>query len=924
MNNIKFSFLLLLSFLFISVAMQGQEMYHARTLILKLNKENALLGNGQVIVHQEFNDYLSSMDNADLELLFPHHTSPEDIYDGHGNLLVDLSLMYQLKYSGLVPEMKIVRHLESLGIFEYVSRRPLSQFCYTPNDIYHGLQYQLVNVKAFDAWDVEKGDSSIVIGITDSGTDRLHEDLQNIAYNENDTIDGIDNDNDGFIDNYYGWDLGSNDNNTQWWPKRHGIFVSGMSNATPDNGKGVIGTGFYTKFLPVKIDDTAGILIRDYEGIVYAADHGCAIVNCSWGGKGQSPFGQDIVNYATFNQDALVIAAAGNDSNDRWFFPASYDNVISVAGTKSDDSKAVKSSYGSKIDFAAPGESVYSTWEFDDYVFSSGTSFAAPMVAGAAALVKARFPSYTALQLGEQIRVSCDNIDTLTANSAFQNQLGSGRMNMYQALIDTTSPSFRLRNTEIEYKMDSIFISAEIVNYLQPSSSAAYAVLRSNSPYLSVGDSMLNLGTVVMLSSVNNYQLPFSLEDIGTPKNYLHDVSIHFFDTAYHSLEYVRLLINTNHLIMDTNLITTPVSSVSRVGYPNEDMSQSLGFQYKNSRSLMSISGLVFGNSVSRISDNIYNNSGGIDNSFSSQKSALYVDPPAFGDKQITSSFNDSKAGPSSYNIFVEQEVYAFDTLGHQNYILMDFTLYNYGFGNVNDLYVGYYVDWDIDNSDRNKAAYDSTNQLAYVWPSQGGVYGGLQGIEGKQFSNYQITNSGNDDSDSINIYDGFSDAEKYFVLSNRRDSAGFFSVLGMDVSSMISSGPYTLNVGDSVHVVFAIHAGDNLFAIKQSAQNALDLYHYVDDTYLAEISNEEDFLLYPNPASNTINIVWKQDMNEDCVMRILDLSGKKLYQETILSSSLQDKKHAVSIDGFPEGVYWIQIVSDSKVSVKKFIVHKQ
>ena len=98
-----------------------------------------------------------------------------------------------------------------------------------------------------------------------------------------------------------------------------------------------------------------------YEGIVYAAEHGCSIINCSWGGwSSAGPYGQDIVNYATNNMNSLVVAACGNANNDYSCYPASYDNVLSVAATDIYDHKWIDptgtgSSYGIYVDISAPG-----------------------------------------------------------------------------------------------------------------------------------------------------------------------------------------------------------------------------------------------------------------------------------------------------------------------------------------------------------------------------------------------------------------------------------------------------------------------------------------------------------------------------------------------------------------------------------------
>jgi serine protease len=119
----------------------------------------------------------------------------------------------------------------------------------------------------------------------------------------------------------------------------------------------------------------------------------------------------------------LVVAAGGNNGVEMDFYPASYQNVISVANTDFSDIKAMTSNYGYTIDVSAPGESVYATYPTNNYSFQSGTSMASPVVAGAAAIVRSYFPAFNAFQAGEQLKVTADNHYPLN-NSIFENKLG--------------------------------------------------------------------------------------------------------------------------------------------------------------------------------------------------------------------------------------------------------------------------------------------------------------------------------------------------------------------------------------------------------------------------------------------------------------------------------------------------------------------
>ena len=168
-----------------------------------------------------------------------------------------------------------------------------------------------------------------MIGIIDTGTDPDHPDLAaNLKHNYADPINGLDDDGDGYVDNFNGWDLGESDNDATVNANTHGSHVSGCAAAVTDNGVGVASPGFNCKFLPVKISNAGGTLTMGYEGIVYAADHGCNVINCSWGGGGGGALGQNAIDYATINKDALVVCAAGNNSSNQTFYPAAYNYVF--------------------------------------------------------------------------------------------------------------------------------------------------------------------------------------------------------------------------------------------------------------------------------------------------------------------------------------------------------------------------------------------------------------------------------------------------------------------------------------------------------------------------------------------------------------------------------------------------------------------
>src|SRR6476660_8986306 len=242
------------------------------------------------------------------------------------------------------------------------------------------------DIGAERAWGITTGKKSVVVGVIDTGIDAAHPDLSaNMWINPGENCpgcrnDGIDNDHNGYVDDWRGWDFINNDNNPTD-DNGHGTHVAGTVGAVGTNGTG----------------DVAGAVAA----LRYATAMGVRITNNSWGGTEYSQALYDAIADANAHGD-LFVAAAGNDGTNSDTTPtdpadSNLPNIISVGASDSSDHLAYFSNYGqSNVDLAAPGVSIYSTWPGRAYRSESGTSMASPHVAGAAALVLAAHPAATA------------------------------------------------------------------------------------------------------------------------------------------------------------------------------------------------------------------------------------------------------------------------------------------------------------------------------------------------------------------------------------------------------------------------------------------------------------------------------------------------------------------------------------------------
>jgi subtilisin family serine protease len=359
-------------------------------IIFKL-KDSYLEKLGDGLNTEKFEIELNIEGIADIRQSFPKVQKPQNAFDRAGRKYADLRGIGTMQHTGNKPLKRVLFELVKSGYFEWVQPRFVQRPMFTPNDPQIAQQYHHALIKTFEAFDIEQGDTNVYIGITDAGIQFEHQDLGNVRYNYADPVNGLDDDNNGYIDDFRGWNTASNTNNPTATLSPHGMFTTGMSSATVNNGIGVAGNAYRCKFVPVRIDDANGFTFG-YEGIVYLAELGCKFINASWGGTFPDPFGEEIIRYATVNKEALVVAAAGNSGINEKYYPASYEGVFSVAATGAADIAWSGSTFGPRVDICAPGELVRSCWPFNGYDVSSGTSFSAPLVTGAAALVKSHFP----------------------------------------------------------------------------------------------------------------------------------------------------------------------------------------------------------------------------------------------------------------------------------------------------------------------------------------------------------------------------------------------------------------------------------------------------------------------------------------------------------------------------------------------------
>ncbi|WP_198172454.1 S8 family peptidase [Hymenobacter ginkgonis] len=853
---------------------------------------------------------------------------------------VDLRLIYHCTVPTPLNLAKARALLLATGAVEYVEPVYVRAPFYQPNDpradSTQSSATYLKLINAYRGWDATQGDTSIVIGITDTGFRLNHEDLvRQIKYNYADPINGIDDDKDGYIDNFRGWDMAHNNNDPSYESVDvHGSMSAGLAAAQANNGKGFLGVGFGCKWLPLQIfPGSVPGAFAGYEAIVYAADHGCQIINMSWGGVGgYSRFEQDVCTYAAVNRDAVLVAAAGNTPANVLVYPASYDHVLAVAATDGGGVIAAFSTYNTRVDLAATGVEIPSTGGVTDtdYRAGTGTSFSAPQVAGAAALVRARFPQLRAEQVRAQLRRTANAaIYNLPANVPYIGLLGTGTLNVGKAVAALNQREARVvQSTYLPAKPtgytpgDTISLAVTVRNLLLPISGLT-VTLTSQSPYVTVRQGTFAVGNLATLTQATNEAAPFRLAVAasGVPVNTSALLRYHFVGSdGYQADQYVTVLVNPDFAQLDAGDLSLSLTSRGNLGYDDLTAAVGLGARYRDGEPLLSEGGLLLATSPTRVADRLRSRGSASRQSFFTLAQAVRLAPGPRADQEVRGTFRDSLPDPQlprSVGVRVRQHGQSWATpAARRNLILLDYSLRNLTADTLKALYAGIFTDWDLPgNPGLNVARWDSVNRLSYCFdPVASQVYTGVQVLGPRPAGVYAI-NNGAPAGTPIYLADGFSPAEKYLALSggfgrtNREAGAN----QGADVSTVVSTLVPRLAPGDSATVAFAVLAAPSLAELQAAAQAAAALY---TQQVLATVPAAPAVLgqVYPNPTTGELHIRLPTQFGP-ATAQVLDALGRVVVQATLPATGGE-----ITLAALPAGLYLLRVAGPAGSLVQRIV----
>jgi serine protease len=882
---------------------------------------------------------LNRFQGTELKPMFPDHTKPA----APGG--VDLTQFYRLHYRDGSDPRSVAKVLQSTGAIEYAEPHYIRYVDFVPNDPYYGLQWHLTKTKADSAWNVTQGDTSVVIGIVDTGVEWYHPDIyQNIWHNPHPTMSPPDT---------IGWDFGGSDgtpdNNPDEDRPDHGTFIAGLASAVTNNNLGVAGVGFKCKIMAVKTSENdvrsasgGALILYGFEGMVYAADNGASIINASWGGPGYSQFEQDVIDYVS-SKGVLIVAAAGNSGGSDPFYPAAYAHVLAAAATDSTDHRSIwdpteSSNYGVYVGVSAPGTDVFSTWKPDTYAFLSGTSPSAPIVSGTAALVKSLHPTWTPAQIAEQIRVTADPIDNL--NPRYEKQLGLGRVNVFRAVSDISSPGIQMVSFTLSDSIgnnvgspdpgETIRLVGQFTNFLHPSVNAVAQLSTPDPSYIAITSGSIQLGAMSTLQMVTNASNPLIFQvSPSVPENYQAIIYVNFTDGTYHDYTGFSVLLNPTYRDHNINNITMTVTSKGTLGfndYPNNSQGTGFVFHGGGEDNLLFEGAFMAGIDASHVIDEARGvNVEAQDTDFVTQQRFSFLTPSRVSDQDGLGSFTDDGAGASKIGLRVTLNTFAFKDPPDNDYIILEYTLRNTSGISIPNLYAGLYLDWDVGSVYGDNANYDSSRRLGYVYdtdPNGSSTYVGavLLSTGSPQFR--AIDNDNTASGNPWGVYDGFTKTEKWQSLSGGTTHT---QEGPSDVSMVIGTGPLSIAANDSAIVGFALLAGLGLDSLQASVDAARQKWNVVL-TGVQRVSSQLplSFSLYqnyPNPFNPSTKIRYDLPTESQVTLVVYDLLGQEVARLVNARQSAGHYEVPFMASNLSSGIYFYRIQAGAYSADRKMMI---
>ncbi len=834
-----------------------------------------------------------------------------------------------VEYSSLDSPEEVALAIGSAKGVEYAEPIYSRTLLYTPNDPELTKQWYLDAVHAREAWDIVRGDSSIIIAITDTGIERLHPDLKDaIWYNPGETgpdgnggdksTNGIDDDGNGYVDDWWGYDFGGHDgsatdNDPSPGDEDHGTFVAGITAASGNNGEGIAGIAFGAKLMAVKIADDRTLsqtdLYREAEAILYAAKMGANVINASWGGQGAIRAEQEVINAVIQDYDVVIVSAAGNLNSEVDFYPASYNGVLSIAAITEGSARADFSNYGYRIDLSAPGTSIYSTTltTSGTYAYDNGTSFSTPIVSAAAALVRLRYPHMSAGQIREALIATTDDISG-ELGSAYAPKMGSGRLNIRHAVesahmqVAARMVSFAFLDADGNGIIDAgenVRLRTDIRNLLAPAAQVSVSVTAVDGATVDLQSASVNLGAMASdeARSTPDGTITFTVP-VGTPENSEIRFKVVVEADGRPTTQFITLRVVPSYLTTDLNDISATFNSIGNIGYNGVNHNQGDGFAYKGDNYLYH-GGLIIATDATHMADVVKESNTTAATGLRSTSPYRLVTADDSSVQIGTARFSDAHLDDSR-RVGVDVEMNTYEYREHPATVIVVYKIRNTSGHKLSDLRTGLYLDWDVSRTGfSDQTGYDPENRLGYMRapmdPSR--PYVGTALLNPIEASFYGVDNSAD------HVHSFFTQAVKWMMLSSGIHENTKITDMGM----VLGAGPLTLEPDQTTEVAYAMTIADDFQGLRESVVRARSLYQ-PGSVVPPPITSTGSVVAAPNPFGRGTALSFIMPERGTARLTVYNLRGEQVGMplNTVLEAGPQQT--IFSADDLPDGVYFYQL----------------
>jgi subtilisin family serine protease len=848
-----------------------------------------------------------------------------------------LSMIFRIEYESNINPVNLSEIIisENKDVLDWAEPSIVYKSDYIPNDPLWNNQWHISKISSLQAWDVTRGDTNMVIGIVDSGSDFIHPDLAaNMHYNYADPVNGIDDDNNGYIDDFKGWDFYGNDNDPQIAPNgnTHGSHVSGCASQVTDNGIHGAGIGFKCKLMISKHTndtDPNSLLYYTDAGIVYCYQNGAKVINCSFGSSYYSSYTQLVCSNA-WGSGSMICGSAGNNGLNTPRYPASYDYVVSSAATNSNDVKASFSNYHTTVDVSSPGQGILSTVYNNSYESWDGTSMSSPITAGTVALIRCSHPSWQPQDVLDRLLLSCDSIYNL--NPSYIGLLGAGRINAFKACADkpilsltsfNATDSLYGNNDKVFDANELIAISISVKNVWLSGNNVSIRLSTADTNVQIVNDSVY-IGNIAQYgTSTIGYANGFKVKaKSNCPYDKIVTFKLTSSVTAYanDASSSFNLTFRQGFATHTVNNLKLSLTRDGAVGKKAENYGNGLFIGNGTVNNIFE-GGLMIGASNTKVSDVCrkgenppYNVS---DTDFVSQQIYTLTTPGSISAQDGYGKYNDDGAGVNKIGVLVEQQSFAFTSPNDQNYILLKYNVKNTNSTVLNNIFIGVCIYFSPNSTiNGNISALDTVNKLGYTYNQSNPVpYLGLAMMTGDNL-NFKAINA-------IDMFNGFTVQEKWDALSSGISTP----IIGPGGNAVVvSGGPFTIQPNTYKKIGFAVVTGNDLNELKNNTISARN--KYAATIGILPVGNELPLKYqlsqnYPNPFNPMTKIKFAIPKNDFVKLNVYDVLGREI--STLINEKLSAGYYEIEFNAasYSSGIYFYRIQTNNFFDVKKMLLIK-